>query len=62
MTDIQNCTMWIFSSDMHKVVSDVLEKTSTLNPCIIFEKIMMHPREDGGVIVDKKCKKSTIFQ
>jgi len=46
-------------------VSDVVEKSSICRrsriPSVVVEKITMRRREDGGVVVDKKYKKSTNF-
>ena len=53
---------WIRS----KVVSDVVEKTSTRRrsriPCVVVEKITTRRREGVGVVVEKKWRKSTNFQ
>jgi len=49
-----------------RVVSDVVEKTSTCRrsgiPTVFVEKITTRRHEDSGVVVDKKFKKSTNYQ
>jgi len=55
-----------FFQDGATVVYDGVEKTWTHRwsriPCIVGEKITMRRREDGGVVIEKKYKKSMNFQ
>ena len=58
--------MSVFVGSSVCLVSDVVEKSSICRwsriPFVVVEKITMRRREDGGVVVDKKYKKSTNFQ
>ena len=53
------------STGDHRLVFDVVEKTSTCHwsriPCIVAVKITTCRREDGGVVINKKRKKFMNF-